>query len=174
MAGQSFSGAGVNILNINAPGYRPTMVFQGISPTQTIDNYKTSEDTLMRRVLVKSWNNPYATGTVNGKTRITTPFRAVNNLGDFLSRNNYVCGGPNPTQRTRSFYQGRIGAILSQCDDTGVPASSCNVKFVADASDYIKYKKQSATVKNYNKVKFGGDESHGSYDAYVNVLAGGR
>lgn len=168
MPSQSFSGAGANVLNINTGGYRPTMVFHGISSQQTINNYKTSEETAMRKVLVKSWNNPYATGKVNGKGRITTPFRAVNNSGDYLSRVNYTCGGPNPTQRSRSFYQGRIGAIMSKCDGTGIPASSCNVKFVADSSDYTKFKKQKAYI--YDDLKNGGDQNHGSYDAFINAI----
>ena len=62
---------------------------QGISPKQTVNNYRDSNQVMTRRVLVKSWNNPYATGTVEGKDRVITPFRAVNNLGDFLARPYY-------------------------------------------------------------------------------------
>jgi hypothetical protein len=155
--------------NFNLYGTRPTVSFQGISPQQTINSFKTSEETAMRKVLVKSWNNPYATGTVNGKKRIITPFRAVNNSGDFLARPYYSCGGPNPTNKTRSFYQHRIGAITNMCDGTNIPASSCNTKFVSDSSDYTKFKKQMAYVKNYNDLKFGGDQSHASYDARIRI-----
>jgi hypothetical protein len=144
-------------------------MFQGISPQQTITNYKSSEETLMRKVLVKSWNNPYAVGVVNGRNRVTTPFRAVNNLGDFLSRPDYVCGGPNQINKSRSFYQGRIGSIISQCDGSGIPASSCNVKFVPDSSDYTKFRKQRACMKNYNDPTFGGDQSNASYVASLAV-----
>ena len=57
--------------------------FQGYSPQQSISNYKDGNQTNMRRVLVKSWNTNYARGNVNGRNRVTTPFRAVNNSGDF-------------------------------------------------------------------------------------------
>ena len=155
--------------NFNIYGSRPIKSFQGISSQQTLTNYKTSEETAIRKVLVKSWNNPYATGTFNGRKRVITPFRAVMNTGDFLARQNYSSGGPNPTQKTRSFYQQGIGTIINNPDGSGIPASSCNPKFVADSSDYTKFKKQMAVVKNYNDLKFGGDQSHASYDARVSV-----
>jgi hypothetical protein len=153
--------------NFNIGGGKPTKSFQGISSEQTINNYKSSEDVAMRKVLVKSWNNPYASGTFNGRNRVITPFRAVNNSGDFLARPNYQCGGPNPTQKSRSFYQGRIGKMISNCDGTNIPASSCNAKFVSDSSDYTKFKKQMACGKNYNDLKFGGDQSNASYHAQL-------
>ena len=155
--------------NFNLYGSRPTKAFQGISPQQTLTSFKTSEETAMRKVLVKSWNNPYAVGTVNTKKRVITPFRAVMNTGDFLARQNYSSGGPNPTQKTRSFYQQGIGAIINNPDGSGIPASSCNPKFVADSSDYTRFKKQMAYVKNYNDLTFGGDQSHASYHARVSV-----
>jgi len=158
-----------NTLNYNTGGGHLAKSFPGISPIQTINNFKDSTNVMMRRVLRKSWNNPYATGKVNNMSRVITPFRAVNNLGDFLARPNYVCGGPNPTQRSRSFYQGRIGSIISRCDGTGIPASSCNTKFVADSSDYTTFKKQRASVQNYNDVSNGGDQNHASYVALLRV-----
>ena len=47
-----------------------------------------------RGILRRAWNQENAVGTINGQNRVITPFRAVNNLGDFLARKNYVCGGP--------------------------------------------------------------------------------
>ena len=61
---------------------------------------------------------------------------SVNNLGDFLGRTNYSCGGPKQMTFT--------------CDSTGVPSSSANVKFVPDSSDYIRFRKQQAMNRNYN------------------------
>ena len=135
----------------------------GISPKQTILNFKSGDDALMRRVLKKGWNTQYAAGVVNNYKRVITPFRAVNNSGDFLSRTQYSCGGPNPTTPDRYKRKNNIGSMWSNCDNTGVPASSCNVKFVADSSDYTLYKKQRAVNQNYNDYKFGGDQSHASY-----------
>jgi hypothetical protein len=142
----------------------------GISPVQTITNYKSSEQIMSRRILTKSWNTAYATGTFNSYSRAITPFRAVNNSGDFLSRTQYSCGGPNPQSVSKPGR--RIGTMWSNCDNTGVPASSCNVKFVADSSDYVKYKKLYVQNQNYNDSKFGGDESNGSYVPLMRVRRG--
>lgn len=136
----------------------------GISVKQTITNYKNSEQTMARTVLRKSWNTPYATGTYNGKSRAIGEFRAVNNLGDFLSRQNYSCGGSNQFNGSgHRTYKGIIGSIISRCDGTGVPASICNPRFVPDSSDYIKYKKQRAMNQTYNDLSMGGDQHHASY-----------
>ena len=130
--------------------------FQGYSAKQTITSFKDSDQTLARRVIRSSWNNQYALGKVNDNNRVITPFRAVNNLGDFLGRQNYVCGGSNQVNASKPGWKGHIGSIISRCDTTGVPASVCNPKFVADSSDYIKFKKQSALAKNYNDLGYGG------------------
>ena len=144
--------------------------FNGYSPQQTINNFKDSEQIMTRRVLTKSWNTSYAGGTFNNKKRITTPFRAINNSGDFLSRPQYRCGGPNPTNVDRYKRKNNIGSMFQNCDTTGVPASSCNVKFVADSSDYTKFKKQSAMNRNYNDSSNGGDQSHASYVPLMAVI----
>jgi hypothetical protein len=135
----------------------------GISPKQTILNYKGGDQVLARRVVVKSWNTAYATGTVNGKTRVITPFRAVNNSGDFLGRVQYNCGGVNPTNADRPGWKSRIRNMFSNCDGSGIPPSTTNVKFVADSSDYAKYKKNRAINQLYNDNTFGGDQNHASY-----------
>jgi hypothetical protein len=130
--------------------------FTGFSSKQTMTNYKTSELVGTRKVLRMGWNTAYATGTVNDQARVITPFRAVNNSGDFLSRKNYSSGGPNPTNASRPGYSRKIGSIWTNTDATGIPASSCNVKFVADSSEYIKFKKQQANNRNYNDLSQGG------------------
>lgn len=110
--------------------------YNGYSAKQTVNSKRDSESALTRKVLRSSWNTPYATGTYAGNKRVITPFRAVNNLGDFLGRKNYSCGGPNQMAFT--------------CDSTGVPSSSTNTKFVSDSSDYIRFRKQQAMNRNYN------------------------
>ena len=137
--------------------------FDGFSPTQTITNYKSGDDARMRTVLRRGWNTQYARGQVGSYKRITTPFRAVNNLGDFLSRVDYSCGGPNPSHSNVPGNSRGIGSIPQRCDGTGIAASSCNVKFVPDSSDYTTFKKQRAANYTYNDLKFGGDQSNGSY-----------
>jgi hypothetical protein len=143
--------------------------FQGIAPKQTITNYKSSEETMTRRVLRDAWNTQYATGVVNGRNRIITPFRAVTNSGDFLSRKNYQCGGPNPITADRYKRKNNMGSIFYHCDGTGVQASSCNVKFVADSSDYTTYRRQRAVNSNYNDNSFGGDQHNASYVPLLGV-----
>ena len=138
----------------------------GIAPKPTIIGKKDSQDALTRRILRDGWNTAYANDTFNGKNRVITPFRAINNSGDYLSRTNYVCGGPAPLNKSKPGY--RVGSMISRCDTSNVPSSSCNVKFVADSSDYIKFKKQAAINKNYNDNTNGGDQSHASY---VNIMA---
>ena len=79
--------------------------------------------------MVRSWNTPYAKKTYNNNDVAVGPYRAVNNLGDYLSRQNYSCG-----IRIKSAAQPGlkrvIGAVPQHCDVTGVPASSTNVRFV--------------------------------------------
>jgi len=127
--------------------------FQGYSPQQTINNYKDSNDVMTRRELKKSWNTAYASGTYNGNNRIITPFRAVTNSGDFLSRTNYTCGGPNPANNTHVGYKISLGGIINNCDGTNVPSTSGNVKYVPDSSEYTKYRRQRAFNQNYNELK---------------------
>jgi hypothetical protein len=141
--------------------------YNGWSPAQTIGNEKSSEQVMSRRRLVKSWNTAYANGTFNGQNRVVTPFRAVNNLGDFLQRKNYICGGPNQVNASKPGWKGHIGSIISQCDNSGVPSSTCNVKYVSDSSDYITFKKLQAQNHNYNDLKNGGYQN----SSYVALMA---
>lgn len=110
--------------------------YNGHSSKQTVSSKRDGESAITRKILRSSWNTPYATGTYEGEKRVITPFRAVNNLGDFLGRKNYSCGGPKQMTFT--------------CDNSNVPASSTNVKFVPDSSDYIRFRKQQAMNRNYN------------------------
>ena len=126
--------------------------FNGYSPTQTINNYKDSEQTMTRTILRTGWNTQYANKVFNGRNRIITPFRAVNNAGDFLSRTNYSCGKLNPTS----------------CDNSGIPPAACNTKYVYDSSDYIKFRKQQAVNRTYNDKSFGG-YNNASYVALMAV-----
>jgi hypothetical protein len=139
--------------------------YNGWSPKQTCLNYKSSENIMARKIVVKSWNTQYASGVFNGKSRIITPFRAVNNLGDFLSRKNYICGGPNTVTPDRYKRKNNIGSVAKACDNSGVPASTCNPKFVPDSSDYVRFKKLRAVNQLYNDQKFGGDKNNASQQA---------
>ncbi len=162
----------VNIQNLTTPNLGEKALggaIQGKSPKQTITNYKGSDQVMSRRLVVKSWNSAYATGLVNGKLRVTTPFRAVNNSGDYLSRVQYSCGGPNPTNADKPGWKSRIRSMFSNCDGSGIPASSTNIKFVADSSEYSKFRKNRAINLNYNDSSFGGDQSNASFVARMSI-----
>jgi hypothetical protein len=134
----------------------------------------------IRYILKNAWNTQYRSQLQrnNLKQSITTPFRAVNNAGDLLSRENYSCGGTCQTPQSRPGLHGlstHFGSIsysftpsatynsLQQIKD--IPAAACNVKFVYDSSDYVTYLKQKAIVKNYNDLTYGGDDSNSSQSA---------
>jgi hypothetical protein len=110
---------------------------------------KSTDQTNSRKILSKSWNQSNVIGTINEKKRILTPFRAANNLGDFLIRKNYVCGGPNQINPGKTGTKTSIGSIMSACDNSGVEGASCNPKFVSDSSDYVRFRKLRAMNKNY-------------------------
>jgi hypothetical protein len=162
-------------LNVNPSGPRPTGTgvlngpFNGYSAPQTLTNFKNAESTMVRRILRDGWNTQYATGKVNGHARVITPFRAVNNSGDFLARQNYVCGGSTPNHLPLAGIVQRFGSMIKNCDGTGVPASNCNPRFVADSSDYTTFKKQTAINQNYNDLANGGDEHHASFVSWMAV-----
>lgn len=149
-----------NLGNMNLGGG-----MNGISPKQTVLNYKKSDQVISRKIVVKSWNTPYATGLVNNRSRVVTPFRAVNNSGDYLGRIQYNCGGVNPTNADKPGFKTRIRSMFQNCDGTGIPPSTTNVRFVADSSDYVTYKKNRALNQNYNDNSFGGDQHNASYTA---------
>ena len=103
-----------------------------------------------------------------GHTRCT-PFRAVNNAGDLLSRQNYSCGGSCQAFQSRPNQHGikpLIGHIQDQCDGSGVPPSSCNIKYVYDSSDYSRFLKQKAINKNYNDLSYSGNNNSAGQSAY--------
>ncbi len=127
----------------------------------------------IRFTLKNAWNTTYPSQLRrdNLKRPITTPFRAVNNAGDLLSRENYSCGGTCQTFQSRPGLKGlrnHFGAVQSSCTPSAIysnlqllnniPAAACNVKFVYDSSDYVTYLKQKAVNKNYNDLTYGGDQ----------------
>jgi hypothetical protein len=154
-------------MSLNVPFVAPSSLgngpFNGFSPQQFANNAKSGGNVMDRKIIRSSWNNAYAVGTVNGKGRAIGPFRAVTNSGDFLSRQNYSCGGPNTITPDRYKRKSNIGSVPSQCDGTGIPPTTGNPRFVADSSDYIRYKRIRSANLTYNDLKSGGDQSHASF-----------
>jgi len=146
---------------------------------QTVDkDFKEFEN--IRFTLKQAWNTNYNRQLRQSKIKksITTPFRAVNNAGDLLSRLNYSCGGTCQTFQSRPGLHGlkqSFGSVQSTCIPSAIysnlqlndriPASACNVKYVYDSSDYTTYLKQKAIVKNYNDISYSGDNSNASQSA---------
>ena len=154
---------------------------QGWMPqtTQNVDK-RYPEYEQIRYTLKNAWNTTYPSQLRrNNLTRtITTPFRAVNNAGDLLSRENFSCGGSCQTFQSRPGLNGlktRFGSISVSCTPSAtynslqqiknIPAAACNVKYVYDSSDYITYLKQRAVNKNYNDYSNGGDDYKASQSA---------
>jgi hypothetical protein len=159
----------------------PGGAIQGWMPQTTQNVDKTyPEFEQIRWTLKEAWNTKYR-GQLrrNGlKQSITTPFRAVNNAGDLLSRDNYSCGGTCQTPQSRPGLHGlrtHFGSVQSSCIPSAtysslqlinnIPAAACNVKYVYDSSDYTTYLKQRAVNKNYNDLSYGGDDSNSSQSA---------
>jgi hypothetical protein len=148
--------------------------YKGRMPQSVIGHDNTNKFARTRFTLRDAWNTTSTSGSSYNK-RIITPFRAVNNAGDLLSRQEYSCGGSCQTPQSRPNVKGlrtRFGSISVSCVpsvlyssnqiNSAVPPSSCNVKFVYDGSDYITYLKLKAINKNYNDLSFGGNEYNGA------------
>jgi hypothetical protein len=147
--------------------------------TQNVDK-RYPEYEHIRFTLKNSWNTTYPSQLRrdNLKKPITTPFRAVNNAGDLLSRLNYSCGGTCQTPQSRpglKGLKGHFGSVQNGCTPSAtysslqllnnIPASACNVKYVYDSSDYVTYLKQRAVNKNYNDLTYGADQSNSNQSA---------
>ncbi len=154
---------------MSIPGYMP-------KTTQLTDKrYPDYEQ--IRFTLKNAWNTSYKRQlAVHGlKKSIITPFRAVNNSGDLMARENYSCGGTCQSVQSRPGMFGlkqALGGVQATCVPSvvynslqtlvSIPAAACNVKYVYDASDYTTYLKQRAVLRNYNDRSFGGDDSNAS------------
>jgi hypothetical protein len=168
--GFSFQGIDINHLESGSQGIR------GIMPQQTgLVNKEYEEYENIRFSLRNAWNTGYKSQLRNStipqlhetQKALQTPFRVVNNAGDLLLRQNYSCGGSCQTFQNRPGLKGlkqRFGTIHSVCDGTLVEPATGNQRWVYDGSDYIRYKKQTAIVKNYNDISYGG-ANNGSYVA---------
>jgi hypothetical protein len=165
----------------NGPGPKLGGGLPGLMPQPLIIHDNSEQFARTRFMLRDAWNTTSYSGSSN-KKRITTPFRAVNNAGDLLSRQNYSCGGTCQTPQSRPGLNGlrqRFGSTSTLCQpsvlwsalqvDPAIPSSTCNVKWVYDGSDYIRFKKDQAVNKNYNDRSFGGNESNGAQSAIRHI-----
>jgi hypothetical protein len=137
----------------------------------------------IRFSLKQAWNTTYPSQLrASNKKAIITPFRAVNNAGDLLSREYYSCGGSCQSFQSRPGMFGlrqRFGSNSDVCVpgvvystyqlDPKIPAGTCNVKYVYDSSDYTTYLKQKAVNKNYNDLSYGGNQYSTSQSAIRSI-----
>ena len=159
----------------------PGGAINGWMPQQTqLTDKRYPEYEQIRFTLKNAWNTAYPSQLRrnNLNKSITTPFRAVNNAGDLLSRENYTCGGTCQSFQSRPGLRGlrgHFGSVQNTCVPSAVynnlqmladiPAAACNVKYVYDSSDYVRYLKQKAVNKNYNDLTYGGDDFKSSQSA---------
>jgi len=176
-----FNGSNVAFAIFARSPSSPGGAIQGYMPQSTYTtNKEYPEFEHIRFTLKNAWNTKYPSQLRNAniKHSITTPFRAVNNAGDLLSRDNFSCGGTIQSYQSRPGLKGlgqRFGSNSNTCIpssaynslqlNTSVPSATCNVKYVYDSSDYVTYLKQKSIVKNYNDLKYGGDDNNSSQSA---------
>jgi hypothetical protein len=132
---------------------------KGISPHPVSNGTLkgSSELETMRFTLRKAWNGAAAGENLGGRVPAATPFRVVNNAGDYLSRQYYTSNQvTSARQSITSGWRGLAGGVHVQADGTGIPSATCNTKFVYDGSDYTRFRKQMAMNRNYNDSGFGG------------------
>jgi hypothetical protein len=165
--GLNIPGVAKNFIKIGSlgqglPGFTPQVL------NNTDNSYYNYEQP--RFEIVQAWNNQYKRQLYQAKRgQVITPFRAVNNSGDILSRPSYSCGGATQTPQSRPGLYGlktSMGHNQNDCDGTGIPPATCNVKYVYDSSDYSRYLKQMAIQKNFNVLNNGGDQSSASQSAW--------
>ena len=155
LGGQPVQGGGIR-------GFMPNTI---LDVDKDYDEYEN-----IRFTLKQAWNTSYKQQLRSSNLKLAqTPFRAVNNSGDLLSRQSYSCGGLSQTGQSRPGLfglKGHFGKIHSKCDGTGVPPATCNTKYVYDSSNYTTFLKQQATQRNYNDLSYGGDEHSASQVAW--------
>ena len=101
-----------------------------------------------RNILREVWNTNYSS---NKNKRAIGGFRAVMNAGDYLSRVNSACGGPNQvTSRPGMMVMStKDGVVGGPCDSSKPPIASTNVKYVYDSSDFTRYMKEKSINEGY-------------------------
>ena len=136
----------------NAP---QKMSFNGVSQKHTMNMQIDSGNVITRKILRDVWNKDNLQASINNHGRTLGPFRAANNLGDYLTRPYYVCGVPHEVVPRRQ-PGWRVRNAHSVCDGTGVAGASCNPRKVVDSSEFTIYRRQRAMLGTYNSISTGG------------------
>jgi hypothetical protein len=173
-------GLGIPLFINNNPINGPSLGggIKGRMPQTVLDHDNSDSFARTRFTLVNGFNTSRTTGSSYPR-RIITPFRAINNAGDLLARQNYSCGGSCQTPQSRPGLYGlsnAFGSTSTSCQadifwspiqmNPKVPSGTCNGKYVYDGSDYTRFKKNVAMNQNFNDISFGGNTYNGSQSAY--------
>jgi hypothetical protein len=133
----------------------------GIMPRATINVDKTYQNyEQIRLTLRQSWSTSILNKN-KGKAKLG-PFRIVTNAGDLLNRQYYSCNNNCQSFQGRPGLfglSGHFGGTKNNCDNSGIPAGTCNIKYVYDSSNYTTFLKQQATNRNYNDKSNGGSNN---------------
>jgi hypothetical protein len=121
----------------------------------------TVQNTCIRASILRSWNYPTFTPKIG-------PFRAARNAGDLLSRKNYSCGGPNPIHSHPQLHGLNNGKSPYNCDGSGVPSHKGG-KYVVDASEYLRFKKEAAILSNFYDSNNGGN-MHNATQSVIRLI----
>lgn len=154
----------------------------GLMP-QSVVNHDNSNAFSQQRFTIRESVNTSSKSGANNSKRIIGAFRAVNNAGDLLCRQDYSCGGPCQTPQSRPGVYGlknSFGSTSVSCRPSvlwsanqiapNVPSSTCNGKYVYDSSNYTAYLRNSAMLKNYNDRSFGGNDYSTSQSAIRSIM----
>jgi hypothetical protein len=174
MAGSSVSlygSVGIVPMGLHYKGSNLGGGLPGFIPQALITTNNSFEDFEQERFIsINAWNTKYPAQLVASKRgRAVTPFRAVTNAGDLLSRKYYSCGGSCQSFQSRPGVFGlksSFGGNSNNCDGTIVPPATCNTKYVYDSSTYSAYLKLKAATKTYNQLTYGNNNYSGSQSQY--------
>lgn len=123
----------------------------GNMPKQTVNTQRDSATVMRRRIIRDAVTRELVQPTLNGRALVAAPSRAWANTDDYLSRNNYVCGGPTPSMPIGTPFSGMLRAAVQNCDGSGIPGANCNPKFVPDASSFGHYRAMWNITQTYNE-----------------------
>lgn len=124
-------------------------------PKPTLGAERDSAAAMRRRIIRDAVPRATVQPAINGKAYAASPSRLWYGTDDYLARRNYKCDGPNagtlgvgwtgvPGARM-------LAAAVKNCDGSGVPAASCNPRFVPDASDFGHYRAMWSVTQTYNQ-----------------------
>ena len=136
-----------NYVAAGYPGVAPRLIGGGGNATSGSGMVGGSNRERMRFTLRDAWNGKAANRTYNGVKTNVTPFRAVNNAGDLMTRVAFTSGGSNQVNTGR----------IKLAANGSARVLGGNLKISSFPNPYTKFKKQQAQNRNYNDYSFGGD-----------------